>query len=242
MRITKQRLKEIIKEELKNSQNEGMFDKLKAMVGFGHKFWDTHIPALERGYRSVLAPYGGPDGVLDERSAVIKKAYDEMTEFFLDWANKAKKGTDTRDWWLTMSGKQDRKYEAIREKYRAIQAGMLQAWVKGAENEMERAEAKRAYDRLMAQKEDDERNREEAERERRSAAAREKAAGKDPTKERPNRGLGLAYGDARSEKERYGESKITKSALKSLIAEELTKAEEERKAELEKELDDLKHK
>ena len=52
----------------------------------------------------------------------------------------------------------------------------------------------------------------------------------------------LAYGDARSEKERYGESKITKSALKAIIAEELTKAEKARKKKLEKELDDLKHK
>ena len=36
--------------------------------------------------------------------------------------------------------------------------------------------------------------------------------------------------------------KITKQRLKEIILEELTKAEEERKAELEKELDDLKHK
>ena len=38
------------------------------------------------------------------------------------------------------------------------------------------------------------------------------------------------------------ESKITKSALKAIIAEELTKAEKARKKKLEKELDDLKHK
>ena len=36
--------------------------------------------------------------------------------------------------------------------------------------------------------------------------------------------------------------KITKQRLKEIIAEELTKAEKERKKELEKELDDLKHK
>jgi hypothetical protein len=36
--------------------------------------------------------------------------------------------------------------------------------------------------------------------------------------------------------------RITKQRLKEIIAEELTKAEEERKAELEKELADLKHK
>ena len=95
MKITKQRLKEIIKEELKNSQNEGMFDKLKAMVGFGHKFWDTHIPALERGYKSILASYGGPDGVLDERSAVIRKAMEEMGDWKSEWSDKAAKGTDT---------------------------------------------------------------------------------------------------------------------------------------------------
>ena len=36
--------------------------------------------------------------------------------------------------------------------------------------------------------------------------------------------------------------KITKQRLKEFIAEELTKAEKKRKKELEKELDDLKHK
>jgi|TARA_B100000700_G_C14353274_1_gene538121 hypothetical protein len=36
--------------------------------------------------------------------------------------------------------------------------------------------------------------------------------------------------------------KITKQRLKEIIAEELTKAEKKRKKELEKELDDLKHK
>jgi hypothetical protein len=36
--------------------------------------------------------------------------------------------------------------------------------------------------------------------------------------------------------------RITKQRLKEIIAEELTKAEEERKTELEKELADLKHK
>jgi len=36
--------------------------------------------------------------------------------------------------------------------------------------------------------------------------------------------------------------KITKQRLKEIIAEELTKAEKVRKKELEKELDDLKHK
>ena len=36
--------------------------------------------------------------------------------------------------------------------------------------------------------------------------------------------------------------KITKQRLKEIIAEELTKAEKKKKKELEKELDDLKHK
>ena len=36
--------------------------------------------------------------------------------------------------------------------------------------------------------------------------------------------------------------KITKQRLKEIIAEELTKAEKKRKKELERELDDLKHK
>ena len=36
--------------------------------------------------------------------------------------------------------------------------------------------------------------------------------------------------------------KITKQRLREIIAEELTKAEKKRKKELEKELDDLKHK
>ncbi len=43
----------------------------------------------------------------------------------------------------------------------------------------------------------------------------------------PNVGMGLAYGDARSEKERYGESKITKSAFKAIIAEELKNSQNE---------------
>jgi hypothetical protein len=36
--------------------------------------------------------------------------------------------------------------------------------------------------------------------------------------------------------------KITKQRLKEIIKEELTKAEQDKKADLEKELDDLKHK
>ena len=36
--------------------------------------------------------------------------------------------------------------------------------------------------------------------------------------------------------------KITKQRLKEIISEELTKADKEKKKELEKELDDLKHK
>jgi len=36
--------------------------------------------------------------------------------------------------------------------------------------------------------------------------------------------------------------KLTKSTLKQLIREELTKAEKEKKKDLEKELDDLEHK
>ena len=36
--------------------------------------------------------------------------------------------------------------------------------------------------------------------------------------------------------------RITKQRLKEIIKEELTKAEEERKEKLEKELDDIKHK
>ena len=56
-------------------------------------------------------------------------------------------------------------------------------------------------------------------------------------------GRSFAYGDNPG---RAGysvrEGKITKDALKGIIAEELTKAEKARKKKLEKELDDLKHK
>ena len=41
---------------------------------------------------------------------------------------------------------------------------------------------------------------------------------------------------------RESDMKITVERLKEIISEELTKAEKEKKAELEKELDDLKHK
>jgi len=234
MKIAKQRLKEIIKEELENSQNEGFFDKLKAMVGIGHKFWDTHIPQLERDYRMALASNSGWETGNSEQ---VQKAIDDVREAYLDWTKKAAKGVDTRDWWLTMSGKQDRKYEAIKQKYDRVQAEMFDSLINASRNERQRAEAQRARDAFLAQIEREEERRKEGEEIR-----RRKQSEKDPTKERPNRGLGLAYGDARSEKERYGESKITKSALKSLIAEELTKAEKARKKKLEKELDDLKHK
>ena len=42
MKITKQRLKEIIKEELENSQNEGFFSRLGARLGRANKSFPIH--------------------------------------------------------------------------------------------------------------------------------------------------------------------------------------------------------
>ena len=218
MKITKDLLKQMIAEEMAkmDPQNEGVFDNLKAMVGLGHKFWDKHIPALETGYRSALASYGGLDGIMDERSDVIQKAYDEMNKFFLDWADKAEKGVKSKSWWLTMSGKQDKKYKAIQEKYRAIQADMLQALMKKARSESERAEAKRAYARLMAQKEDEERAMlDRAQKAHQRSLDPQNNPQKDPAAARPNAWM-KAY-------DRYDESKVHN--IRKIIVEEIVKME-----------------
>ena len=50
MKITKQRLKEIIKEELENSQNEGFFSRLGARLGRANKSFPIHY----REFKSMI--------------------------------------------------------------------------------------------------------------------------------------------------------------------------------------------
>ena len=48
MKITKQRLKEIIKEELENSQNEGFFSRVGAKLGKANKTHDRSFSRFEK--------------------------------------------------------------------------------------------------------------------------------------------------------------------------------------------------
>lgn len=232
MKITKQRLKEIIKEELENSQNEGMLDRLKAMAGFGHKFWNKHIPQLERDYEEVLSDY--PDWESTTNHDYAKKAYYAILDVLPDWDDEARKRIG-QDRYQTMNSEQEKQFRAIQKKYRAIKSEMSEKHLSTAKSDDERKQAE------LALAKDRRREEERAESAKRGASQMAKKDRKDYTKDRPNIAMGFR-GDAYSEKERYGESKITKSTLKAIIREELTKAEKKRKKELEKELDTLKHK
>ena len=233
MKITRERLKDIIKEETENLQKEGWFGRMKAgLFGSGDK---AHGPAIKK-YEAAIAS--------------VTKAY-----------NRAETEEELRGF-IRQLWDADKAYEAAMQKSTGDQAAWSQSLNKDQRHELDGVIAlqQRTLDRIRNRAEEagmkaaaemaEKAKREKAaraDRERRAAykrhqdAERDRKDRRDYTKDRPNVAMGFR-GDAYSEKERYGESKITKSVLKAMIAEELTAAEKDKKAELEKELDTLNHK
>jgi hypothetical protein len=244
MKITKQRLKEIIKEELENSQNEGfgdfvsaMFGRAKAGLGFGNKYWDG-----SSGIEKKLKPM--VDNFLDEypdvsrlSSRQLRQLIDDafaVTDDYIDGA-EARIGDDA---YYTMDKDQKERYMVQSDRLSKIIKAALAIVNEKASSEREEKAAQELA-RKARRKEEERKEANEKWRKEYYANRKDK---KDPLDARPNRYMG--YEDPKSKTFGYGtnESKITKSALKSLIAEELTKAEKAKKKELEKELDTLKHK
>ncbi|HIL26636.1 MAG TPA: hypothetical protein EYG21_04475, partial [Nitrospinaceae bacterium] len=54
MKLTKSKLKRIIKEEIENIQNEGMMDKLKSLNPFGKKEESGPVASLFAAYPDLL--------------------------------------------------------------------------------------------------------------------------------------------------------------------------------------------
>jgi len=238
MKITKQRLKEIIKEELENSQNEGfgdfasaMFGRAKAGLGFGNKYWDG-----SSGIEKKLKPM--VDNFVDEypdisrlSSRQLRQLVDDgmaLTDDYIDGA-KARIGDDA---YYTMDKGQKERYMAQSDRVSKIVMAALAIVNEKAQSEREQ-EAAEEMARKVRRKEEE---RKEANEKWRKEYYANKKDKKDPLDDRPNAWMGSV--DRKAKTFGYGanESKITKSALKALIAEELSAAEKERKAELEKEL------
>ena len=254
MKITKQRLKEIIKEELENSQNEpdqldeiDMYRVMQLVKGrlfrLGTEYYDFYADTLERLAKKLEDSVAGgsePDvlGMIDavEESMARAKKRERDKNLVFDFIpnrqqEKVKAALDKLDQAMAKASefikdKEDkRQIQARREQYR---------------KEQEDRERRKRDEEAMA------RMRRDIEIE--YANKRAERASKEFEKNRSRSsidvsGRGFAYGDNPG---RAGysvrEGKITKDALKAIIAEELTKAEKARKKKLEKELDTLKHK
>ena len=254
MKITKQRLKEIIKEELENSQNEpDQLDEIDMgrvmqlvkgrLFRIGTEFYDFHADTLERLAKKLEDKVAGGDepdilgfiSAVEESMARAKKRETKKNLVFDFIPNrqqeKVKAALDKLDQAMAKASE----FVKDKEEKRAIQARREQY----RQDQIDRERRKRDEEAM-------ERMRREIELE-----YSEKRAARQAKERERNRstssidvsGRGFAYGDNPG---RAGysvrEGKITKDALKAIIAEELTKSEKSRKKELEKELDDLKHK
>ena len=260
MKITKQRLKEIIKEELENSQNEAdQIDEIdlgRAASAIGqlvkgrlfrigtkyYEYYANHVSRMAKDLEQKVEESGGNYQQLrydishvEEQMARYKKREEDRNLVFDFIPNRqqeeVKAALDKLDQAIAKAAEvaqdeEDKKMLQLqRERYRKEQADRERR--KNDEERMAR----------MRKEIEDEYNekrwaRQSAERERNRSRSSIDVSGR-----------GFAYGDNPG---RGGysvrEGKITKDALKGIIAEELTKAEKSRKKELEKELDTLKHK
>ena len=235
MKITKQRLKEIIKEELKNSQNEGFFSRLGARFGRANKSFPIH-------YRELKSMIDNAEEKMDsgrlsssELMDVVEVVYDSYDRY-TDAMMKAT-GADSYGWTQELNNDQLEQHQELSGRMRKITTKLY----KKAEEQGNKEAARKARELEQQRRRDAEREREEREERARRAEPHFRSPydrpKKDYTKDRPNSWMGGGQSS-----QRMLEGKITKSALKAIIAEELTKAEKARKKELEKELDDLKHK
>ena len=227
MKITKQRLKEIIKEELENSQNEGkwgdfasaMYGRAKAALGFGNKYWDGSS-GIEKKFKPMV------DNFVDEypdisrlSSRQLRQLVDDgmaIRDDYIDYA-KTKIGDDA---YYTMDKDQKEKYMVQSERISKLVMGALAIVNEKAQSESDQRAAQELA-RKARRKEEEEKEANEKWRREYYANKKDK---KDPLDARPNRWMGSV--DRKAKTFGYGanESKITKSTLKSIIVEELAKA------------------
>tara|TARA_R100000234_G_scaffold29973_1_gene17501 strand:+ start:882 stop:1574 length:693 start_codon:yes stop_codon:yes gene_type:complete len=230
MKITKQRLKEIIKEELENSQNEGLFGKLKAKLGFGSKKWKPLTDKFEkentRLYRAQFDMKTGAE--LEAAIKAMEANYNEYMDALAD-EDLTKDQQSATDSTVRMYRSELENVADYAEQMGAREA--KEAAEKAEREARERAEREADYERR-------------ARRSRRAQQARDHANSGERGSSRKS-GFDKwqsGEGDNYNYMTRMEEGKITRRDLKSLIAEELTKTEKARKKKLEKELDTLKHK
>jgi len=229
MKITKQRLKEIIKEELENSQNEGLFGKLKAKLGFGSKKWKPLTDKFEKEQVRLRDSYY--DMKTGAEVAEVVKAMVANFDQYMDALADEDLDKD-----------QQRATDSVIRLYRSELENVADyAERKGAQDAKEAAERADALARKRAKEQADYEKR--ARRSRDAAAALRVAnSGETRSSKKSDFDRFMQDDEPYNYMTRMEEGKITRGALKAIIAEELTKAEKARKKKLEKELDDLKHK
>jgi hypothetical protein len=209
MKITKQRLKEIIKEELENSQNEGFFGKLKAKMGFGSKKWEPLTDKFEKeNTRLYRAQFDMKTGA--ELEAAIKAMEANYNEYMdaLDDEDLTKDQQSATDSTVRMYRGELKKVADYAEQLGSREA--KEAAEKAEREARERAERQAEYERS-------------ARRSRRAQQARDHANSGESSSSRKS-GFDKwqsGEGDNYNYMTRMEEGKITKDALKSLIAEEL---------------------
>ena len=234
MKITKQRLKEIIAEELQGAKNEGIFDFFK-----------------KKKKKEEPAPEPEPQEPTEEelRAQAIERIKDSIYlgsdgRKHIDYFNKpgfdgknGLRGAFTGDRMKFGHSYADDVADELGEYYRLAKEDLVKAIAISIYNVRKNAGESFIEDVVETL----------------LAAAKDRY-------EYMNRPLGGSMGMRSSSKKsefdkwqsgegdnynymtRMEEGKITRRDLKSLIAEELTKAEKAKKKKLEKELDDLKHK
>ena len=235
MKITKQRLKEIIKEELENSQNEGFFSRLGARLGRANKSFPIHYREFKSMIDDATEKMNSgrlSSSDLTDVAEVVYDSYDRYTDAMM----KAT-GADNFGWTQELNKDQLEQHQELIGRMRKITDELY----KKAKEQGNKEAAAKALEIERQRRRDAEKEREEREERARRAEPHFRSPydrpKKDYTKDRPN-----AYMGGGQSSQRMIEGKITKGNLKAIIAEELTKAEKARKKELEKELDDLKHK
>ena len=245
MKITKQRLKEIIVEELEGSKNEGIFDffrkKKKEPEGPSAEEKEAALKKQQeeeaerkinkvRDFMSGHFKYGFMDKLeYFDSTGRLRRAFtgpkmDDGHYLADDVADAFDKGTYFRG---VLDS--DNRFAALE---RQLARAILKVY---GDREVTKSDVGRIIDTLVDAVEDRYKYQKSGggagivkSPERRGQKYRDK---------RPN-----AYMGGGQSSQRMMEGKITKSDLKTIIAEELTKAEKARKKKLEKELDDLKHK
>jgi hypothetical protein len=209
MKITKQRLKEIIKEELENSQNEGFFSRVGAKLGKANKTHDRSFSRFEKVFQSLRrADENDAEELLQAANQIIKARQTYVKAMQMDTGEE-------QAWSGELNSDQFREFQELFNQSIKSVRRMLQ-------NAYELDKAAKLRKEIEAALEIQRREVEQMKADRADARAEaEKNKSGEKLASRPNAHLGFR-GDAQSVAD-LNENKITKDALKSLITEELAK-------------------